>query len=79
MLDIRWIRSNVDEVKTFLANRRNDFEVEPLLALDDERRALLTETEELKARRNEGAKKVGAAKSRGEDATELMEEMRVLG
>ena len=79
MLDIRWIRSNVDEVKTFLANRRNDFEVERLLALDDERRALLTETEELKARRNEGAKKVGAAKSRGEDATELMEEMRVLG
>ncbi|MFA7621946.1 MAG: serine--tRNA ligase [Aminobacteriaceae bacterium] len=79
MLDIRWIRSNVDKTKAFLADRQNDFDVEPLLALDDEKRALLTETEELKARRNEGAKKVGAAKSKGEDATDLMEEMRIIG
>ena len=79
MLDIRWIRSNVDEVRTFLANRLNDFDVEPLVALDDEKRALLAETEELKARRNEGAKQVGAAKARGEDASGLMEEMRVIG
>ncbi|PKL02666.1 MAG: serine--tRNA ligase, partial [Synergistetes bacterium HGW-Synergistetes-2] len=79
MLDIRWIRSNTDEVKAYLANRNNDFDIEPLLALDEEKRKLLSETEELKAKRNEGSRKVGMAKSKGEDAAELMEEMRVIG
>lgn len=79
MLDIRWIRSNADEVKAYLANRNNDFDIEPLLALDEEKRKLLSETEELKAKRNEGSRKVGMAKSKGEDAAELMEEMRVIG
>ena len=79
MLDIRWIRSNADEVKAYLANRNNDFDIEPLLALDEEKRKLLSETEELKAKRNEGSRKVGMAKSKGEDAVELMEEMRVIG
>ena len=79
MLDIRWIRSNADEVKTYLANRNNDFDIEPLLSLDEEKRKLLSETEELKAKRNEGSRKVGMAKSKGEDAADLMEEMRVIG
>ena len=79
MLDIRWIRSNADEVKAYLANRNNDFDIEPLLSLDEEKRKLLSETEELKAKRNEGSRKVGMAKSKGEDAAELMEEMRVIG
>ncbi|HPF84353.1 Serine--tRNA ligase [bioreactor metagenome] len=79
MLDIRWIRSNADEVRQFLADRNNDLDIGPLLGLDEERRLLLTETEELKARRNEGSRKVGAARARGEDASAAMEEMRVIG
>lgn len=79
MLDIRWIRSNADEVRQFLADRNNDMDIGPLLGLDEERRLLLTETEELKARRNEGSRKVGAARARGEDASAAMEEMRVIG
>lgn len=79
MLDIRWIRSNADEVRQFLANRNNDMDIGPLLELDEERRSLLIETEDLKARRNEGSRKVGAAKAKGEDASSAMEEMRVIG
>ena len=79
MLDLRWIRSNPDEVRKSLADRNNDMDIGPLLAMDEEKRALLTETEDLKARRNEGSKKVGAAKARGEDAASIMEEMRSLG
>ncbi len=79
MLDIKWIRSNIDEVRTFLANRNNDLDLSPLLAMDEEKRALLSETEELKARRNEGSKKVGMAKAKGEDAAGVMEEMRAIG
>ncbi|MDK2958262.1 MAG: seryl-tRNA synthetase [Synergistaceae bacterium] len=79
MLDIRWIRSNADEVRQFLANRNNDMDIGPLLGLDEERRSLLTESEELKARRNEGSRKVGAARAKGEDTSAVMEEMRVIG
>lgn len=79
MLDIRWIRANEDKLKKHLADRQNDTDISPLLVFDEERRALVTETEELKAKRNEGSRKVGAAKAKGEDASEAMEEMRLLG
>ncbi len=79
MLDLRWVRNNEDEVRAYLASRNNDFDIGPMLALDEEKRKLLSETEELKAQRNEGSKKVGSAKARGEDASIIMEEMRTLG
>ncbi|NLB83156.1 MAG: serine--tRNA ligase [Synergistaceae bacterium] len=79
MLDLRWVRNNEDEVRAYLASRNNDFDISPMLALDEEKRKLLSETEELKAQRNEGSKKVGSAKARGEDASGIMEEMRTLG
>lgn len=79
MLDIRWIRSNVEETKRFLANRNNDMNIDALLSLDTEKRSLLVESEELKAKRNEGSRKVSQAKAAGEDASCLMEEMRLVG
>ena len=47
MLDIRWIRSNIEETKRFLANRNNDMNIDALLSLDTEKRSLLVESEEL--------------------------------
>lgn len=79
MLDIRWIRAEPDEVRRLLADRNSDVDIGPLLEMDGVRRDLVTETEELKARRNEGSRKVGAARARGEDADALMEEMREIG
>ncbi len=79
MLDIRWLRSNVEETKRFLANRNNDMNIDALLSLDTEKRSLLVESEELKAKRNEGSRKVSQAKAAREDATGLMEEMRLVG
>jgi len=43
--------------------------------LDGERRAAVTETDELKRRRNEASREVGALKSRGGDASALMAEV----
>ncbi len=79
MLDIRWIRGNVDEVKRFLANRNNDTDIDAILSLDSEKRSLLVESEELKAKRNEGSKKVSQAKAAKTDVQDLMEEMRLIG
>ena len=79
MLDLRWILANRKEAERFLRNRRHDFDLGVLESLDGRRRRLIAETEELKARRNEGSRKVGEAKRSGTDASALMEEIRLMG
>ncbi|MDR3265258.1 MAG: serine--tRNA ligase [Synergistaceae bacterium] len=79
MLDLKWILANQEEVKVCLKNRKHDFDLRALVDLDEERRKLIVETEELKARRNEGSKKVGEAKRTGANVDALMEEIRATG
>ena len=79
MLDLRWILANREEAERCLKNRRHDFDLGVLEALDEERRRLIAEVEDLKARRNEGSRKVGEAKRTGADASSLMEEIRSMG
>jgi len=52
-----------------------DFDLDDLLARDERRRELITEGDELKARRNEAGKRIGTLKREGADARELIEEM----
>ncbi len=79
MLDPKWIREHPEELRELLKKRRHSFDIEALLALEADRRNLLTEVEELKARRNDGSRKVGELKKSGQNAAELMEEMREIG
>ena len=62
MLDVRLIRENADFVRERLASRHggDDAKVSEVLALDDERRKLLAEVEQLKATRNRVSKEIGA-------------------
>lgn len=76
MLDIKRIRNNPDEVKTGLEKRGVTGVVEKVLALDEERRALIVKTEGLKAKRNEVSKKIPAMKKAGEDVAPLLQEMK---
>lgn len=52
MIDIQYLRNNPEVVKTKSLQKGYDIDVEALLALDSERRALLVEVEELRAQRN---------------------------
>src|SRR5512138_2715863 len=56
MLDINYIRENAEEIKKNCANRGVQVDVDKLLELDERRRGILTETEELRALRNKGSK-----------------------
>ncbi|HET6228788.1 MAG TPA: serine--tRNA ligase [Longimicrobiaceae bacterium] len=80
MLDIRLIRQDADGVRARLAVRgkagETDGMVDAALALDSERRGLIAEGDELKARRNAVSGEVGARKKRGESADDLVAEMR---
>lgn len=62
MLDIKYIRDNRDRVSRDAANKNIEIDVDKLLKLDDERRALTTEAEELRAKRNELSSAMGEGK-----------------
>ncbi|MBE3575329.1 MAG: serine--tRNA ligase [Firmicutes bacterium] len=76
MLDLKFIRSNPDRVRRALQNRRSEVDLDRLLALDEERRSRLVEAESLKSRRNAASQEVARRKRRGEDAEDLMAEVR---
>jgi seryl-tRNA synthetase len=80
MIDIKMLVANPETFKTALGARGlNPDIVGKIIELDSQRRKLTTENDEFKRIRNESSKKVGMLKSKGEDATELMEETKQLG
>jgi seryl-tRNA synthetase len=62
MLDIKLIREHPDQVRQRLASRGggDEAKISELLDLDENRRKLLSEVEQLKATRNRAAKEIGA-------------------
>lgn len=62
MLDIQYIRDNPEKVAEKSKQKGYDIDVEKLLRLDNDRRRLLNEVEELRARRNENAAKMKGGK-----------------
>lgn len=59
MLDIKFIRENVDTVQKSLSDRGVTVDMDKLLALDGEHRRILTEIEGKRAARNANSQKVG--------------------
>ncbi len=78
MLDLRYVRSNPNVVKAAIANKGEKAELDTLLQLDEELRAVLVRAEELKAVRNTESERVAQLKKTGEDATEIIEKMRTV-
>ncbi len=76
MLDIKFIRENRKKVEEALKRRGASFDLERFLKLDEERRRLLKEVEELKAMRNTASKEIGLSLREKKDPTLKKEEMR---
>lgn len=80
MLDLKYLRSNFEEVKRVLQYRGEDLtDLGKFEELDVRRRSLLTETEQLKSRRNEVSQQVALLKREKKDADHLITEMREVG
>ncbi len=62
MLDIRYIRENTELVKKGARRKRIDVDIDRLLAVDDERRNLLQESENLKAEKNKANLEIASLK-----------------
>jgi len=76
MLDSRFVRENVQDVKDALKKRGYDFPLQAFLAIDEKRIALFRETEELRKRRNVVSEKIGRKKREKADATAELEDMK---
>ena len=81
MLDIKYIKENPSEVIERLRIKGKDAEEEigRILTLDAERRALISETETLKAQQNKESKLVPQYKKEGKDVKELFARMKEMG
>lgn len=80
MLDIKYIKENPEEVIARLAKKGKDAraEIEEILKLDGERRALIAGNEAMKAEANKTNKLIPQYKREGKDVAALFAEMKEL-
>jgi seryl-tRNA synthetase len=76
MLDLKFIRSHLDEVKQALSNRGQEFLLDDFESLDEMRRLLLGEVESRRQERNALSEEVGRRKKAKLDAAPQMERVR---
>ena len=80
MLDIKYIRENPEEVIARLLTKGKDAraDIEAILALDGERRTLITETEAIKAEQNKVNKLIPQYKKEGKDVAPIFAELKAM-
>jgi seryl-tRNA synthetase len=80
MLDLAYVRENLPQIEEML--RRRGADPAQVLAgfrqIDEKRRALITQSESLKAQRNRASEEIAKLKKSGQDATAQMEQTKAL-
>ncbi|MEM4297438.1 MAG: serine--tRNA ligase, partial [Nitrososphaerota archaeon] len=76
MLDIKFVRENPHSIRDMLTKRNVEYPLDDLLRLDQERRALITEAQSLKHRRNVVSEEIARMKKQGWDVSKKVEEMK---
>ena len=79
MLDIKELRKDPETFERKLKTKVAEADLSPILALDEKLRALKTESEELKSKKNHVSKEIGYKKQKGEDGSHLSAEMGKIG
>ncbi len=72
MLDIRYVRENLDTIEKMLQSRQLNFDLTTFKMLDVKRRELIKKTEELRAERNNLSQEIGKKKREGVEDTLLL-------
>ena len=81
MLDLKRIRTNPEEIKKIMEGRGEDFDfklIDDVVALDERRREILVEVEQLKNKRNNESSQIGKLKKEGKDVSGVMDAMKEL-
>lgn len=75
MLDPKLLRSDLETLKARLATRGYELDIAFWQELENKRKSLQVETENLQAQKNQGAKEIGLLKKNGQNTDELMAQM----
>jgi len=80
MLDARFVRDNVDVIRSAMNDRGASWSVDSFLEMDEERRRLIARTEVRQARRNELSKAIGELMKAGNaaEAAAMKDEVRLV-
>jgi seryl-tRNA synthetase len=78
MHDLAYFREHISQFKQMAANRGAAIDFDAFLALDQERRSLITATERLKAERNKASDEIARRKKAKEDASSILAEMKLV-
>lgn len=76
MLDIQRIRENPDRVRQASVRKNDPADIDAILALDQQRRELIHDVEDLKNRRNTASREIATLKKEKTDASGLIAEMK---
>ncbi len=76
MLDLKFVRENLELVKQNIANKNESAKAELILDIDEKRRKIIQEVEALKNKRNVVSKDIALLKKEGKDADDLIADMK---
>ncbi len=79
MLDAKYLRNNIEEVAQKVRRRGFDLDVAALSALEEQRKGIQIETQELQNKRKTISKEIGKVKGSGGDAQPLLDEVAQIG
>lgn len=76
MLDLKWVLSNLDQVKTALQKRGQAIDLSPLDSLNQKRKSLQVEFDNLRAKQNQSSAEIQKLQKAKQDASQLIAEMQ---
>lgn len=79
MLEIKFVRQNLNDVQKSLANRGGAIDWEKFSQADQQRTSVLNEIEQLRHQRNVASEQIARLKKEGQDAQTMMDQMRSVG
>jgi seryl-tRNA synthetase len=76
VIDLRFVRENIDLLKEKLALRGEDIDLSPFIQVEQERRDLIQKAEALRSQRNQVSDEISKIKQEGGAAEDLVAQMR---
>ena len=76
MLDLKFIRENPDLVKEGINLKNENGDIDKIIELDEERRKIIVQVEQLKKERNDNSQLVSKYKKEKKDASEVIEKTK---
>jgi seryl-tRNA synthetase len=78
MLDLRFVRANLEQITRMCKDRNYGLDLSPFRFLDEKRRSILSDLEGFRHERNTVSDKIAVMKKHGEDASSLISQMKTV-